>query len=149
MATDEQLELMRAIPLFAEVGKRDLKRLADSAVLREYRPGDEIVREGQRGVGMFVILEGVVEASRQGAKVAELQPGTYFGELALFEDVPRNATVTAKTPTVCLAFRRWDFLAELREEPTMALQMLATTIRRLRETTAALAEAGGATETLG
>ena len=114
MATDQQLELMRSIPLFAEVGKRDLKRLPESAVVRQYGPGDEIVEEGQRGVGMFVIVQGDVEATRQGTKVADLVPGTYFGELALFEDVPRNATVRAKTDVTCLVFRRWDFLAELR-----------------------------------
>jgi CRP-like cAMP-binding protein len=139
VATDQQLELMRSIPLFAEVGKRDLKRLSESAVVRQYGPGDEIVEEGQRGVGMFVIVQGDVEATRQGTKVADLVPGTYFGELALFEDVPRNATVRAKTDVTCLVFRRWDFLAELRHEPTMALQMLGTTIRRLRETTEQLA----------
>ena len=43
VATDQQLELMRSIPLFAEVGKRDLKRLSESAVVREYSAGDEIV----------------------------------------------------------------------------------------------------------
>ena len=143
MATDQQLELMRSIPLFAEVGKRDLKRLSESAVVRQYGPGDEIVEEGQRGVGMFVIVEGEVEATRQGTKVADLVTGTYFGELALFEDAPRNATVRAKTDVTCLVFRRWDFLAELRHEPTMALQMLGTTIRRLRATTEQLAASQG------
>ena len=143
VATDQQLELMRSIPLFAEVGNRDLKRLSESAVVRQYGPGDEIVEEGQRGVGMFVIVEGEVEATRQGTKLADLVPGTYFGELALFEDVPRNATVRAKTDVTCLVFRRWDFLAELRHEPTMALQMLGTTIRRLRQTTDQLAAAQG------
>jgi CRP-like cAMP-binding protein len=143
VATDQQLELMRSIPLFAEVGKRDLKRLPESAVVRQYGPGDEIFEEGQRGVGMFVIVQGDVEATRQGTKVADLVPGTYFGELALFEDVPRNATVRAKTDVTCLVFRRWDFLAELRHEPTMALQMLGTTIRRLRDTTEQLVAAQG------
>jgi CRP-like cAMP-binding protein len=143
VATDQQLELMRSIPLFAEVGKRDLKRLPESAVVRQYGPGDEIVEEGQRGVGMFVIVQGDVEATRQGTKVADLVPGTYFGELALFEDVPCNATVRAKTDVTCLVFRRWDFLAGLRHEPTMALRMLGTTIRRLRDTTEQLVAAQG------
>ena len=92
---------------------------------------------------MFVIVQGDVEATRQGTKVADLVAGTYFGELALFEDAPRNASVRAKTEVTCLVFRRWDFLAELRHEPTMALQMLGTTIRRLRETTEQLAAALG------
>ena len=143
MATNEQLELMRQVPLFSEVGKRDLKRWADDALRRAYQAGDEIVEEGTRGVGMFVILEGQVVVTRQGAQVAELGPGTYFGDLALFEDVPRTATVSAKTATTCLAFTRWDFLAELRSEPTMALQMLTTTMRRLRETTEELAALKG------
>ena len=143
MATNEQLELMRLVPLFSEVGKRDLKRLADDALRREFEAGDTIVEEGTRGVGMFVILEGQVVATRRGVQVAELGPGTYFGDLALFEEVPRNATVSAKTATTCLAFTRWDFLAELRSEPTMALQMLTTTMRRLRETTEELAALKG------
>ena len=147
MATDDQLEVMRSVPLFSEVGKRDLKRLAESAVLRKYQTGDDIVEEGSRGVGMFVILEGEVEAVRGGTTVAELGPGTYFGELALFENARRNATVRAKTAVTCLAFARWDFLAELRGEPTMALQMLSTTMRRLSETTDELAKAKGSAST--
>ena len=92
---------------------------------------------------MFVIVHGEVEETQQGTNVADLAPGTYFGELTLFEDVPRNATIHAKTDVICLVFRRWGFLAELRYEPTMALQMLSTTIRRLRETSEQLTAAQG------
>lgn len=143
MAQDDDLTPLQSIPLFSEIGTRDLKRLVAAGRRRSYRPREEIVREGARGVGLFVILEGEVEVRSGGRHVADLAAGTYFGELSLFEDVPRNGTIVAKTPVECLAWTRWDFLAELRGEPTMALQMLATTMRRLRDTTQKLAEAGG------
>ncbi len=135
---------LRAVPLFSEVGLRDLKRIAESAVERHFEAGHEIVGEGERGVAMFIMVKGSVAATKKSGdgpvKVAELGPGSFFGELALFEDFRRNATVTAVTPVDCLAITEWDFKAELRTEPLMMLQMLKTTFRRLRETTARLAE---------
>ena len=139
-----KIAVLRAIPLFSEVGQRDLKRIAESAVERHFEAGHEIVTEGERGVAMFIIVKGSVEATKKSGDgpvtIAELGPGSFFGELALFEDFPRNATVTVVSAADCLAITEWDFKAELRSEPRMTLQMLKTTFRRLRETTARLAE---------
>ncbi|MEE9278313.1 MAG: cyclic nucleotide-binding domain-containing protein [Dehalococcoidia bacterium] len=143
----EKAAALHVVPLFSEVGKRDLNRIARCAVERHYDPGDEIVGENERGVAMFVVVNGSVEATKEGADgpihLTDLGPGAYFGELALFENFPRSATIRAKTATDCLALTEWDFKAELRSEPAIALQMLKTTMRRLRDTTARLAELEG------
>ena len=75
--------------------------------------------------------------------IAFLRGGDYFGEMALFDGLRRSAGVRAKTAVTCLVFTRWDFLAELRHAPDVAVQLLIATMRRLRETTAELAAARG------
>ncbi len=143
----EKIAALQAVPLFSEIGRRDLERIARTAVERQFDAGHEIVTEGDRGVAMFVVVSGSVEATKKGpdgpVHVADMGPSGYFGELALFENFPRNATITAKSEVNLLAITEWDFKAELRHEPALAFQMLKTTIRRLRDTTARLAELEG------
>jgi CRP-like cAMP-binding protein len=137
MDKQQKVTALAAIPLFAQVGKKDLARLADCAVERTFPAGTEIVREGELGAVFFVIAKGKAEAVKgkgaREAKLADLGPGAHFGELALFENFPRNATIRAKTSVDCLAMTEWDFKAELRAEPTIALALLKSTMRRLRD----------------
>ncbi|MBI2912408.1 MAG: cyclic nucleotide-binding domain-containing protein, partial [Chloroflexi bacterium] len=69
-----------------------------------------------------------------------LGPGDFFGEMALFEGYPRNATVRALEDTECLAMTRWDFTAELRTHPEISVGMIPVLVRRLRDTEARLSE---------
>ena len=111
----------------------DFSNLVRSAVdARDYAPGEVIVREGEAGDCMFVILEGEVDVSAAGRVVTQLGAGSLFGEMSMINDEPRSATVTAKTQLrlVPITRRRFIFLTE--QTPFFALHMMKLLSMRLR-----------------
>ncbi len=138
-------EMLKNVPIFSELGRRALSRLSKLMVPRSFKAGDIIIKENDQAAGFFVISSGKVEVVR-GAEgrnptlLNTLGPGDFFGEMALFEGYPRSATVRALEDTECLAMTRWDFTAELRTHPEIAVGMLPVLVRRLRETEARLTE---------
>jgi MFS family permease len=106
-----ELSLLRSIPIFAPLPGTPLEHLAGRLVPLRIEPGTVIVRQGDSGDRFYVIVEGEVEVSVDGASVSELGPGGYFGEIALMRDMPRTATAIARTPVVLYALERDDFLA--------------------------------------
>ncbi len=137
-------EMLKKVPIFSDLAPRDLDRLASIVVPRQFKAGDVIINEGDQAAGVFIITSGKVEVVRgQGANqqsLATLGPGDFFGEMALFDGFPRNATVRALEDTECLALTRWDFLAELKNHPEIAVAMLQVLVRRLRAVEARLTE---------
>jgi CRP-like cAMP-binding protein len=136
-------ETLAQVPLFSQLGHRDLKRLAKGAVLRRFEKGHVIVKEGELAVGFFLILSGRVEvvkgAEGPSPKVLNtLGAGDFFGEMALLDGYLRSTTVHAVDDTECLVLSRLDFMAELRSSPYIAVQMLPVLSRRLRESQAQL-----------
>ena len=113
------------------MSERDIKRLAEALKERAFSEGDAIVTQGEGGVGFFVIGEGTVEYSVDGERVGSGGPGDYFGELALIDDEPRSATVTAATEVTVYAMTRWDFRAFVDENAEIAagLRQVMTTLR--------------------
>ena len=89
------VDSLRAVPLFADLRPKDLKRLADSMKERRFAAGDEIVAQGKGGVGFFVILDGSASVTQDGEVRATFGPGDYFGEMALIDGELRLATVQA------------------------------------------------------
>jgi CRP-like cAMP-binding protein len=138
-------DLLKKVPLFSELGKRDLERLGKLMVPRTVKAGETIIKENDQAAGFFVVSEGKVEAVRGAEtgsphKLAEFGPGDFFGEMALFEGFPRSATVRALVDSELLAMTRWDFMAEMKNHPEIAVSMLPVLVRRLREADAKLAE---------
>lgn len=126
VTTDE----LRAIPLFAEASEPALERVAGRAGEITCEPGQVLALEGDRGSGMFVVLEGRVSVEWRGGRV-ELGPGSFVGELTLLAPGgTRNARVRAATPVRCLAIARDDALEVVETEPTVALAMLKEVARR-------------------
>jgi CRP-like cAMP-binding protein len=97
-AHDPKRDELRAIPLFAELPKREFELLTRNSDLVEVPAGATLIREGDRGYEFFAIAEGEVEISQGGTPIATEGAGDVFGELALLHDIPRTATVKAKTP---------------------------------------------------
>ena len=105
------LRLLRAVPIFAPLPGTTIEHLANRLAPLRFEPGTEIIRQGDPGDRFYLVAEGEVEVEADGRPVSSLGAGEYFGEIALLRDVPRTATVKAKTPVVLYALEREDFLA--------------------------------------
>lgn len=127
------LDLLKKVPIFSDLPRKELEWISRSLKERVYEPGAVIVKQGDPGVGFFLIAEGNVEVTHNSHKLREMGPGEFFGEMALMEDRTRTATVTAKTRTRCLQLVRWDFRALLKENPELAVKMLEVVVRRMRD----------------
>jgi len=107
----DELRILASVPIFAPLPGGSLEHLAGRLVPLRLEAGTMIVREGDSGDRFYIVAEGEVEVSQNGAVLSELEAGGYFGEIALIRDIPRTATVTARTPVVLYALDREDFLA--------------------------------------
>lgn len=126
-------EDLREIPLFEGVSDASLERLAARSAEVEAEPGQVLAMPGDPGSGMFVVLEGTVSVEVRGGFHAELEPGQFFGEVALLVPTGRVARVRAATPARCLSIPREDALALLETEPSLSLKMLRELARRLSD----------------
>jgi CRP-like cAMP-binding protein len=133
MRTDAKIERLAAIPLFAGSRRRELERVAQLCTEVDVRAGRALCREGEPGHEFFVLEEGTVAVSVHGEQVATLGPGDFFGELALLDAGPRNATVTAQTDVRVLVVSRQEFAGLLEEDPIVAVRMLPAIGARLRQ----------------
>lgn len=137
-SAEHRKTFLSKVPLFQGLKDRQLQRLGDRMVERSYQAGDLIVKQGQGGEGFYIILSGKAEATREKSDGEKIQvncfgPTDYFGELALLdEDGVRTASITAIEPTTCLVLTRWDFLAALRQDADMAVDILQEMARRFR-----------------
>jgi CRP-like cAMP-binding protein len=133
-------ESLAQVEIFSELPQADLARLAKVTVVRQYKDGDVIVREGELGVAFYVISEGQVEVYKgqppNEQVIATHGPGSFFGEMALFDNHVRSASCRAKSPCECLVLTKWDFNAELSASGCrIATAMLAILARRIRSLT--------------
>jgi CRP/FNR family transcriptional regulator, cyclic AMP receptor protein len=137
LTTDRKRDLIASSPLFAGVDPTAQTRIAERAIEVEYPAERVIAREGDIGTGFFVIVSGAAEVNRNGATIARLGPGEFFGELSVIDGMPRVAQVVAIEPTVCLALASWDLEAIAMDEPSVAWGLLRGLARRLRQVTEA------------
>ena len=135
LTLDRKTDLLSTARLFDGVDAEGMDRIAAVAVEVEFPAGHVINRLGEIGTGFFVIVSGGVGVVREGAEVARLGPGDFFGELSVLDGRPRIAQVIADGPTTCLAIATWDFEAVLMAEPRVALAILRGLAGRLRELT--------------
>ncbi|MGH2950529.1 MAG: cyclic nucleotide-binding domain-containing protein [Solirubrobacterales bacterium] len=125
-------EKLARVPLFSRLRPRDLKQLAKRMSERRWNEGDTVIEEGKGGAGFWVIESGNVTISVGGRSVNTLGPGEHFGEIALLDDGPRSATVTAATDVQCFGIVAWEFAPFVRENPEVAWTMLQHLAARLR-----------------
>ena len=129
---------LAGVPLFAGLSKRHLAHLADAADEVAFAPGESIVRQGDLGETLFVLLEGQAKVVRGGRSVAKLLPGQFFGELSAVDGGPRTASVVADTPVLALRVFRRTLADLLQTEPNVTVRMLEGMSRRIREIEAPL-----------
>jgi len=129
---------LHRVPLFHSLKNRQLETLAKRFVERNYTTGKVIVTQGQGGEGFFVITHGKCQAIRErmdGEKILvnSFEAGDFFGELALLDESGlRTATVSATEDVKCLVLTRWDFLAILKEDAEMGIDILQEMAKRFR-----------------
>jgi CRP/FNR family transcriptional regulator, cyclic AMP receptor protein len=121
------------VPMFQACSAEELSALAYLAQPRAVDPGTSIVREGDSGSEFYVLMMGTATATRGGRQVARLEPGAFFGELALFDPAPRNATITADVPVTLAVLDRKQFQSALDAVPPLRDALLRGMARRLHE----------------
>jgi serine/threonine protein phosphatase PrpC/CRP-like cAMP-binding protein len=120
----QKREALAGMPLFSRLQERELLRIMEVAELLEYEPGEDVMREGDRGDQLFIVVEGLLQILRGDQLLSEVGPGEHFGEMALIRSMPRSATVRAIEKSELLAIRRADFFAILRKEYELAVKLL-------------------------
>jgi CRP/FNR family transcriptional regulator len=134
---EDKATLLSHVSMFSSLEVGELTRIAEVAVPRNYVPGEQIVREGDRGDTCFIVSEGKVRVVRaysggRAITLAVLGAGAIFGELAMFDGETRSATVEAVEPTAALAILAGDMRRILLAHPETAVKLLAGLADRLR-----------------
>jgi CRP-like cAMP-binding protein len=132
LTTQDKADVLAGVPLFAGISAESMQRLADVAGEQDFAAGQFIVRQGQVGTGLYVILSGSVKVLRGSDVVARLGKGEFFGELSVIDQLPRNASVEASESTVVLALASWDLFALLESDPKLSLNMIKGLVARVR-----------------
>ena len=127
------LEHLAAVPMFHACSKKELDLIARRAEEFRFPAGEKIVVEGELGLEFYVIMEGSARVTRRGVHLATLEPGDFFGELALLDHARRNATVEAVTPLMAVVLARREFDGLLAEAPAVTHKLLVGMARRLHE----------------
>jgi|ERR1041385_7787645 CRP-like cAMP-binding protein len=129
---NQKVELIRGVPLFANLSKRELEEVASIADEIDFKEGKELIREGARGREFFVLLDGAVEVTQDGDRINQLGAGDFFGEIALvLPSCIRTATVTASTPVEALVVTGQDFRSLLQRAPDIERKVLKAAAERL------------------
>jgi CRP/FNR family cyclic AMP-dependent transcriptional regulator len=132
VAKNDKLELLRQVPLFQELSKREISALASAAKEVHHPAGAVLAREGEQGLGFFLIVDGTASVVVNGRTRRKLGPGDSFGEISLLDEGPRTATVTADTPVTLLGITSWVFKRTVSANPQVAMKMLKTLAAILR-----------------
>jgi CRP-like cAMP-binding protein len=130
MAKTATEELLSRVPLLAGVSKKDIREISGLMTPIDLPAGRELIHQGAGGNEFLIVLAGTAEVSVDGTVVAVCGAGDFFGEVALLEDRPRNATVTAKTDITVEVISRGEFAAFIRRRPDVDQQIRAAAADR-------------------
>jgi CRP/FNR family transcriptional regulator len=139
MRSADVVELLARVPVFSTLEREDLERIADLAVPRAFEPGQIVFREGDSSDTCYIVRSGRARAVREHSggrtiTLATFGPGDIFGELALFEDERRSATIEAIEETSVVAVLGPDMRRLMVEHPGISARLVIALGRRLRET---------------
>lgn len=122
---------LKRAPLFQGLSQKELGELAKVTEDMDGAAGTVLIREGEIGREFFVLLEGEVEVERQGKSLGTRDAGDFFGEIAVLEQVPRTATVTARTPVRFLVLTRPAFRRLIVDNPKVETKVLRALAKRV------------------
>jgi CRP-like cAMP-binding protein len=127
-----KVEALKRAPLFEGLSKKELTALARVTDELSVEPGTVLCREGSLGQEFFVVVEGSVDVSKDGKRIASRGSGDFFGEVALLTTITRTATVTATTPLRCFVLTRGNFRVVLDANPKVADKVMEALGERLQ-----------------
>jgi CRP/FNR family cyclic AMP-dependent transcriptional regulator len=125
-------DMLKKVPLFTGLDDKELKEIANSMRERKFRAGDTVTQEGAGGVGFFVVESGQADVNVGGEAKGSVGPGDYFGEIALINESPRTATLTARTDMICYGMTPWDFRPLVESNSAIAWKLLTAMAEKMR-----------------
>jgi CRP-like cAMP-binding protein len=129
----DYLEHLARVPMFSACSKKELEQVARMSEELDVPAGEVLIKEGTPGRDFFVIVDGKATVTRKGKDVATLGPADFFGELALLDRAPRNATVTAAGPLRVFVLTQQSFHSLLSTIPSLSNKVMVGMARRLHE----------------
>jgi CRP-like cAMP-binding protein len=124
--------MLARVPIFSELSKKELRSIARATKEVNRKQGAVLAREGDAGLGFFLILDGTANVSVGGRSRTSLKAGDFFGEISLLDGGPRTATVTAATDMKLLGLTQPTFKRFVEQDPKIAAKMLKVMAQRLR-----------------
>ena len=148
MSIEQEVEILRNIPMFAKIEPAKLKLMAFASERISFKPGQNMFCQGDAGDAAFIVIEGsadvLVDTPSGALKVAELSRNDIIGEIAILCDVPRTATVQASENVTALKITKDLFFRMVTDFPDMGIEIMRSLAHRLENTTAQLREARAA-----
>src|SRR5690349_11825441 len=127
------VDLVKSVPLFEDLDRRELESLARTFRVREVDAGDTVVSEEKPAAGFFIVAEGMAKVTVRGQDRGTLTAGDHFGEIALLDQGARTATITAQTDMRLYGLTFWEFRPLVEQNSKIAWKLLQALARMLRE----------------
>ena len=145
MEISSKLDILKKIPLFQYLGYKELVKTYSIISTKKYNRGDIIIQEGDIGQEFFILFKGKVAVLKGAVEVAQLNPGSNFGEMGLVDNAPRSASIKALDTCYLMVVERAKFFELMKKEPKISVKLLWSFLKvfsaRLRATTNELSEA--------
>jgi CRP/FNR family cyclic AMP-dependent transcriptional regulator len=127
------IRVLQRVPLFADLSKQEVQQIARLFKERRFAEGETVVKEGSGGAAFFVIESGEAAVFLGGKKHTTLKADDYFGEIALIDEGPRMATITASSELVCYGVTFWDFRPLVESNGVIGWKLLQRMAKMYRE----------------
>lgn len=143
----DEVDLLRSIPVFAELPANKLKLLAFASDHMDYKEGETLFHQGDVADSAYVVIKGgadvlvTPEGKSEPNKVAELGPNSFIGDMAILADITRTATIQANAPLTTLRIRKDHLIDMMKDSPALSMAILRELVLRLRTTTTDLSDA--------